>query len=76
MDGGSGIDTLVLSDLNALYDSIVDMTTGTVTYSPYSTDIDTFYNIENVFGTYADDIIIGNDENNNLNGWYGNDVGH
>lgn len=70
IDGGLGIDSVNLSDLSIA--AVVNLVQGDVTYSDGSQDI--IRNIENVFGTQANDQIIGDAENNRLDGGFGDDV--
>lgn len=70
IDGGLGIDSVNLSDLNTA--AVVNLVQGDVTYSDGTQDI--IRNIENVFGTQANDQIIGDAGNNRLDGFFGNDV--
>jgi Ca2+-binding RTX toxin-like protein len=70
IDGGLGIDSVNLSDLNIA--AVVNLVQGDVIYSDGSQDI--IRNIENVFGTQANDQIIGDAGNNRLDGLFGNDV--
>ncbi|BAU43380.1 calcium-binding protein [Leptolyngbya sp. O-77] len=70
IDGGLGIDSVNLGDLNIA--AVVNLVQGDVTYSDGSQDI--IRNIENVFGTQANDQIIGDVGNNRLDGGFGDDV--
>jgi Ca2+-binding RTX toxin-like protein len=70
IDGGLGIDSVNLSDLNIA--AVVNLVQGDVTYSDGSQDI--IRNVENVFGTQANDQIMGDTGSNRLDGGFGDDV--
>ncbi|KRE16519.1 hypothetical protein ASE63_14955 [Bosea sp. Root381] len=69
LDGGEGIDT---ADYSAETSGItVDLSTGKATGADIG--LDTLQGIENVIGGSGDDVLIGNDQANVLNGGAGND---
>ena len=65
LDGGPGVDLLGFLDLPA--GITVNLSTST------DSEGDTFVNFENVFGTFFDDSITGNDSPNELSGFGGSD---
>lgn len=75
IDGGSGSgDELYYSfAASAVY---IDFTTGTVDEGRNSSVDDNFVNVEEATGTSYDDLIIGDNNSNNLNGSAGNDELH
>ncbi len=73
VDGGEGTDTLLLNGFPK--GSLVDMTAGTAAFLDGTGGLNTFINIENINGsTVAGDRIIGDAEDNVLNGLGGNDT--
>jgi Ca2+-binding RTX toxin-like protein len=76
LDGGAGIDTVYYGD--ATVGVSVNLATGrgydgSVGYNG-SAGYDDLISIENVFGSYHNDTITGNDASNELHGLIGNDV--
>jgi Ca2+-binding RTX toxin-like protein len=80
-DGGDGSDTIYLSTTTTLpteprestTDAVIDLVSETISWGGVFAN-ETLKNIENVVGTRGNDLIIGNDEDNRLNGSYGDDV--
>ncbi len=70
VDGGDGIDTLSYADTG--YAVRVNLITGNTSDSNGQSN-DSILNIENVEGSYYNDILIGNAGNNSLSGWIGDD---
>jgi hypothetical protein len=70
IDGGDGIDTVRY--VSATQTIIVDLSAGTA-YGDPAIGVDTLTNIENVVGGSGNDVIIGNDAANNLQGGPGDD---
>jgi Ca2+-binding RTX toxin-like protein len=70
LDGGSGIDTAFYGD------STVGVAVNLATGRGYggSAEGDTFVSVENVYGSYHNDTLTGNDGNNELYGLNGNDI--
>jgi Ca2+-binding RTX toxin-like protein len=69
LDGGPGTNSVYYASFNGgVY---VDLSTG----RGYGGDAegDIFVNIQNVYGTSADDVLVGNDQDNKLVGGYGSD---
>jgi Ca2+-binding RTX toxin-like protein len=70
MDGGAGIDTV---DYTVSIGAVtVSLLTGTGTGS--DAEGDTLVNIENLYGSNYDDILVGDGGSNSLDGWFGNDL--
>jgi T5SS/PEP-CTERM-associated repeat protein len=70
IDGGDGTDTVKY--VSATQTIIVDLAAGTASGDP-AIGVDTLTNIENVVGGSGDDVILGNDTANNLQGGPGDD---
>ncbi|MBV1929296.1 MAG: cadherin-like domain-containing protein, partial [Gammaproteobacteria bacterium] len=71
IDGGEGLDSLSFENISVVAPSVIDLANQTATINSV---VYTFTSIEGVFGTAADDIIIGNVENNILFGGNGDGV--
>lgn len=72
--GGTGTDSLDLSQIAASYGAIVNLTAGTWQYNPLYGGPWVIDSVENVSGTQLDDTITGNSADNVLRGNYGNDT--
>lgn len=71
--GGNGIDLVNFLFIGAVQEGVwVDLENGTG--SRGDAEGDRYFSIENVLGTASDDVIIGNNDDNRLDGWDGNDV--
>ncbi|MBV1889115.1 MAG: type I secretion C-terminal target domain-containing protein, partial [Proteobacteria bacterium] len=71
IDGGEGLDSLSFENISVVDPSVIDLANQTATINSV---VYTFTSIEGVFGTVADDTIIGNIENNILFGGNGDGV--
>jgi Ca2+-binding RTX toxin-like protein len=67
MDGGAGTDTVSYTGSAAVTVDLRDRGFGG------QAEGDTYFNIENVFGSSFGDVLLGNADNNTLSGWDGND---
>lgn len=74
MDGGAGKDTADYSHPYAIVGVKVNLTSG-VGFGGYAHD-DTYKNIENIRGSKFNDVLIGDDQDNEINGEAGNDEIH
>ena len=73
IDGGPGVDTIFFSgDVKTSTGVKVDLKSGTGEWA--DAENDTYTDVEEVSGTNFNDVIIGNDEDNELVGKFGNDT--
>lgn len=73
-DGGTGTDTLDLSNISTTYGVVANLTSGTWQYNPLYGGPWTITGVENVYGTQLADDITGDALANVLNGNGGNDI--
>ncbi|MCP1470897.1 serralysin [Sphingobium sp. OAS761] len=74
INGGSGFDTLDLSQITTTYSATVNLAGGSWQYNPLYGGPWTITGVENVYGTQLDDTITGNAASNLLNGNDGDDL--
>jgi len=75
IDGGTGTDTLRLTDHHVTnMGVVVNLDIGTISANNATPSFISISNIENVLGTHYNDVILGNDADNVIFGWVGNDT--